>query len=86
MPRRPNVPKTFWFICAACSDARVETVWSIDVVSALRRRFVTSAEHVSCRRCGDAHPRQLDTLRQRLPLVYGTFRGNAHHIFLPPMD
>lgn len=55
-----DVPNTFWFICAACADAGVETVWSIDVVSALRRRFVTSAEHVSCPRCGDAHPRQFD--------------------------
>lgn len=55
-----DAPNTFRFICATCADAGVETVWSIDVVSALRRRFVTSAEHVSCPRCGDAHPRQFD--------------------------
>lgn len=57
---RTDVPDTFWFICAACADAGVETVWSVDVVSALRRRFVTSAEHVSCPKCGDARPRQFD--------------------------
>ena len=57
---RTDVPDTFWFICPACADAGVETVWSVDVVSALRRRFVTSAEHVSCPKCGDARPRQFD--------------------------
>ena len=55
-----DVPNTFWFICATCTDAGVETVWSVDVVSALRRSFVTSAKHVSCPRCGDAHPRQFN--------------------------
>lgn len=53
-------PHTFRFFCEACADAGVETVWSVDVVSALRRRFVTSAAHISCPRCGDAHPRQFD--------------------------
>ena len=53
-------PHTFWFMCAACADAGLETVWSVDVVSALRRRFVTSADDISCPRCGDAHPRQFD--------------------------
>ena len=55
-----DVPNTCWFMCAACADAGLETVWSVDVVSALRRRFVTSADHISCPRCGDAHPQQFD--------------------------
>jgi len=55
-----DAPNTCWFFCAACADVGLETVWNVDVVAALRRRFVTSTEHISCPRCGDAHPRQFE--------------------------